>query len=102
MRKGGQAALTPHPGRMPARRLVWMTGLTIQTRLRENPDPLAFKGLAGRRPLGNARNAAQSPRHGSGACRGYGRDRDNPHTHSPLLPTTAGEGVIKAGRGSTI
>lgn len=72
---------------MPARRLVWMTGLTFQTRLRENPNPLAFKGLAGRRPLGNARNAGESPRHGSGACRGSaGRDQDN--SPPPDQPTT--------------
>lgn len=64
-------ALTPaqRPGRMLARRLVWMTGLMFQTRLQENPNPLAFKGRAGGGPLAMP-GMRESPRHGRGACRG--------------------------------
>lgn len=64
-------ALTPaqRPGRMPARRLVWMTGLMFQTRLQENPNPLAFKGRAGGGPLAMP-GMRESPRHGRGSCRG--------------------------------
>lgn len=64
-------ALTPaqRPGRMPARRLVWMTGLMFQTRLQENPNPMAFKGRAGGGPLAMP-GMRESPRHGRGVSRG--------------------------------
>lgn len=64
-------ALTPaqRPGRMPARRLVWMTGLMFQTRLQENPNPMAFKGRAGGGLLAMP-GMRESPRHGRGVCRG--------------------------------
>lgn len=67
-------ALTPaqRPGRMPARRLVWMTGLMFQTRLQENPNPLAFKGWAGGGSLAMP-GMRESPRHGRGSCRGSER-----------------------------
>lgn len=80
-------ALTPaqRPGRMPARRLVWMTGLMFQTRLQENPNPLAFKGRAGGGPLAMP-GMRESPRHGCGACRG-----------SDLPPSWGKGGQLQAG-----
>lgn len=80
-------ALTPaqRPGRMPARRLVWMTGLMFQTRLQENPNPMAFKGRAGGGPLAMP-GMRESPRHGRGVSRG-----------SDLPPELGQGGKLQAG-----
>lgn len=92
-------ALTPaqSPGRMPARRLVWMTGLMFQTRLQENPNPMAFKGRAGGGPLAMP-GMRESPRHGRGVSRRS--DLPPPRVGASGEITSRRESAISQGSGN--